>query len=363
MKTLATLLLATATGACVSTIGATERERDRGGDCTTDNEERLDTVVVRTQADVDDLPDCFSVDGDLIVEGSPLVDLKAFEQLGYVGGDLILRDNSRLTSLDGLVDIDVGGDLTVEGNARLTDLTGLEATTSLGALTIRDNAALETLGGLADLATVTGAVVIEGNPRLDSLAGLGALRRAGAVSIVDNDALVGLSALSNLGTADALTVRGNARLSSVSGMSELLSVTALTIHDNPALLSLNGLAITDVTGDVDLSANGLTTLASRLSLTRVGGDLVIDGHGALTAVDGLAPALRVTGAITLSNNAGLRSVYPLYVGTTAAQLVVMSNPSLSRDRAEHLRNHTAQFPTVTVQANGPYGADPETHGN
>jgi alpha-tubulin suppressor-like RCC1 family protein len=28
-----------------------------------------------------------------------------------------------------------------------------------------------------------------------------------------------------------------------------------------------------------------------------------------------------------------------------------------------VRNHTAQFPTVTVQANGPYGAAPETHGN
>lgn len=133
---------------------------------------------------------CDEVTGDLRISTPDLTDLSALAQLKRVAGTLEISDNSQLS-----------------------DLSGLEQLEQVGALSIHDNAGLYRATGLSNLSEV-GELVIEGNPKLNSLRGLSALTHAGSVQIRNNPRLCALGMLPALARVDHdLTVHANRGLS------------------------------------------------------------------------------------------------------------------------------------------------------
>ncbi|MBK9030337.1 MAG: hypothetical protein IPL61_03195 [Myxococcales bacterium] len=365
--TLATVLLATVTGACVATVGPTDgsgRDDRDTSDCPV---ERY-TLTLSTEADLRDIPKgCFSLDGDLVIERSTLTDLDALKDLRDVRGALRIEDNRDLTTLTGLNDVRVSGELVIEGNSRLADTAGLEGTDEVTALTLRSNDALRDLSGLRNLDLVAGDVLVSNNGALTTMAGLDKLRTVhGDLVIEVNDQLTSLTGLGRLSAVASVTLERNPRLASVAGMSALSSTDRVLITGNPALTSLTGLGLTRVSGDLDLENNGLTTLGSLSNLTQVGGNLIIASNPSLVGVDGLSAGLFVAGGLRITSNSRLDSIYALYLGVRASNLVITGNPALSRPRADHLTNnttHQAAFPTRTILGNGTASQpDFEPHG-
>lgn len=366
--TLATILLAASTGACVSTVGATNGRDDRptATDCT---DVEVISGLTLTRTDVSGIPKhCFTVSGNLVISRTDLTNLDLLKDLVDVNGELRIEDNAKLTSL-GLTGVGVDGEIVIDSNPVLANLDGLEYTKTLDALTIRSNAKLTNLGGLRALTTVSGPFELSDNQALARLAGLEHLTQVtGHFQITANDALTNLQGLGRVNSLGDLTIENNLALSSVSGLapSNLTIGGSLRISQNPALQSLTGMDPKSVTRDVDINGNGIRQIAGLTSLTAVGGNFIIAGNASLTGVDGLAPSLRVTNGIQVTNNASLSSVFSLYVGMSAASLSITGNGSLSRNRVGHLSNtntdHPSHFPIRNIQGNsGSNSPDPEPH--
>jgi exonuclease VII small subunit len=63
---------------------------------------------------------CLIIDGDLLIQATTATDLSALDGLQRITGHLLILDNHRLQSLDGLGALDhIGGDLVVRGNPQL----------------------------------------------------------------------------------------------------------------------------------------------------------------------------------------------------------------------------------------------------
>lgn len=131
----------------------------------------VDMLLV-TQQDVDDLVGVLCVDGDLDIgagEGDEptlsgdITSLAPLADLRFVEGDLTIKGNAALVSLEGLGSVeyigrrlylrfsDVVGDLNIQSNPLLTDVSALQNVDGVaGCTTITDNASLDT-GDVEDL--------------------------------------------------------------------------------------------------------------------------------------------------------------------------------------------------------------------
>lgn len=361
LHTLSALLLASTTAACMSQVGTPGGGgKVIPGEC----EDHDFHLELSTEADLDDIPKgCFVLAGDLRITRSTLRDLTPLADLAAVRGSLIIEDNTALTTLAGVIDLEVDGDILIEGNTRLADVDGLGAVRDIGHLTIRDNDALADLGGLRALETIAGDAIITDNPALPNLTGLDALRAIdGRLDVQGNAALRTLAGLGNLTTVRAVDVSRNAMLWDLSGLG-VTRTGAMTIRENPALTSLSTLKLREVDADLDVQQNGLTQLAAS-SLIRVGGNFIVANNPQLGTIDGLPSALVVSRDLRITSNTRLASVYALYQGVHAATLTVTSNPALSSSRWGHLDEHDTQFPFRVLQGNGTNQSPGyEQHGN
>lgn len=167
--------------------------------------------------------------------------------LAVSGPDSTLEPLSALTTID--------GGLNVSYNLALRSLAGLERLQSASSVSIAVNQALENVTGLERLTTVE-SIYVGGNRSLSDLEGFASLASFSSVNITNNE-----------------------RLTSLRGLHRGRRLTTLTILNNPALTSLNGLeSLTDVTGDVTIRGNGLssTILQQFAARIRVGGTKVIE---------------------------------------------------------------------------------------
>jgi hypothetical protein len=192
-----------------------------------------------------DLPNLQWLGEDLIIENNTtLTSLSGLSTLFSVEGSLIVADDSGLTSIEGLSALQtVGGDLNIESNADLTSL-GMDNLFSVGGgyldpesggLVIDHNPAL-TSADLPSLTTIVGNAEITDNDGLTTLSGLGALASVGGnLYVTMNAALTTLAGLGNVAeVGDYLFVQGNGALASL-GLSDLAVCSNLTIVSNPVL--------------------------------------------------------------------------------------------------------------------------------
>jgi len=113
---------------------------------------------------------CRTIAGDLTIERTDLSDLSALSELRSVSGALVVRDNAKLRSLDGLGRLEHAGSLTLHANG-LYGTRGLEGLRRVETLVITKNPRLISLRGFRNLERV-GTLVVSKNSRVCARMGL-----------------------------------------------------------------------------------------------------------------------------------------------------------------------------------------------
>lgn len=344
------------------------------------------SLQVRSQAELEALAGCTSIEGNLSLSG-PL-DLRPLAQLRRVGGTLFLgcdplagleanctgQAQVSATSLEGLNALEEAGrvqlarlDVTslaplaqlrrvgffsISSSRGFRDLAGLGQLTRLEQLELLNNADLESLDGLgAGAAATLTSVVLETNPALSdisALAGFTGLQRVAlnGVPVTDLSPLGALESLAelSLGTTalasfDGLQLRhvgrlyvhANALLEQVDALGTLQSFENITFIDNARLARLPEFpSATDVFSFEVFFNPALTQGPSFPALKQNRSmSITFQGNDALTTIDGLR-ALEVGGWLTVVENRSLRTL-DLRSLVQIDQLRVLCNPALSAE--------------------------------
>lgn len=275
------------------------------------------------------------IDGDIRLErNDELVTVRGFEQLEYMTGRLVIRDQPFLQKIDALVRPSCLREVILE-NTGVTDFTAFSEVWEIGRLELVANDGLAGLGGFRDELRLRGPVIVSGNASLRSMNGLGAVTsidmdrdrdsqvpaqyrdtpnaRCVAVGfdndddadlvIEENDALeeLGLENLERVG--GGLVVRGNDILTDLDGLSNVRRAFGdILIESNASLTRIDGFAeLTRLFHDVRVTDNEqLTSLNGFAGLEDLGGDLVIRANPALESIDGFRSLEKVE-ALELAN--------------------------------------------------------------
>lgn len=250
---------------------------------------------------------------------SQLVELNGLNNVTSIDGNILVQQNTALTSLTGLNGVvTVSGAVAMENNA-LTSITGLNALAKFadtatitsvsncpsgldpGDLTICENN-LQSISGFRSVLSIFGTFQISNNPSLTSIEGFSALQSvAGAIEINCNPLLTDLSGFSNL-----TTVSGNVWINyppacGPMGESMTLPITSVSMFGN--LRSANGFYVyqTNIT-----SLEGFPKALSTIG----GGSLFIENNYLLRNVDGLEGLRTINGQLTIEGN-GITSLSAL----------------------------------------------------
>ncbi|MBF8150342.1 T9SS type A sorting domain-containing protein [Winogradskyella sp. F6397] len=228
-------------------------------------------VYLSTQAEVDNFPvlypNCDTLNGSLHIVGNDIVDLSPLQQIISIeNSGLYINDNSQLTTLDGLQNIDDASLIEIVNNPLLANITAIDdietvynfkiinndalieipplQITQANNFEISNNIGLTSLAGLSNLTTVNGPVLIDNNDALANLAGLENLTTAANLGITGNEVLVQIDALTNLQSyLNTLFITLNPSLLNINGLAGLLGVSGtIGISNNAALLHLDGLS-------------------------------------------------------------------------------------------------------------------------
>ncbi len=208
------------------------------------------TYFIQNEDDIQILNDFTKITKNLYIKSDSLTDLQGLGSLS-IGGSLIIENNSALTNLQELENINsIGGSLKIYDNDDLKSLDGLSNITSIGgSLHIAGNDALKSLEGFSsELTSIGGDLYIgeyphSGNASLESLVGLGNITSiGGSLQIYDNDVLTNLKLLNDItSVGGSLFIYDSDALTSLDGLSNITSVAYLSIVGNDDLTSLAGL--------------------------------------------------------------------------------------------------------------------------
>jgi hypothetical protein len=260
-----------------------------------------------------ELPGLVAVDGDLRVESAVALTRLELRGLRYVGGALFAGYNSQLETLVVGTGVEqavwVGTDLVLITNAKLSTLTGLSYVSPRNNFVLNNNDALQAPGVLAYVQRLTGFVTIDENDLLRELP-LHNLEEVGGL----------------------LTVAGNPSLTSLNGLGSLMSVGGdLTLHDNDALLNLAGLFVRKVGGTLDISRNDSLVATGELPVLRRVGGISINGNDSLETVSNMPVLELVEGDFSIGANRKLLGVEELRsLGYVGGRLSVSGSPLLTR---------------------------------
>jgi hypothetical protein len=182
-------------------------------------------IIFTKQAQVDSFPvlysDCFSIEGDVRIEGDDIVNLDGLHHVQFIEGSFVIINNPSLLSLQGLTSLEsVQGDFLINNNDNLVDLSGIDqfhiakgdllisendhlvrpgkltVDTILGTLFLDENASMNDLLGLELLSYIGGDLLIMNNTHLTNLFGIDSLLYIGDhLELVNNPVLENIDAL------------------------------------------------------------------------------------------------------------------------------------------------------------------------
>jgi hypothetical protein len=313
-------------------------------------------------------PDCSGIT-NLTVQGTDLTSVNLAKLTSLAS--LAIYGNQALNSLnlpslasvpDGMWCMDgcSGGGLIIEANSSLEAL-NLPALTMVGYLSIRDNAALRGVT-LPSLTTATDLVnsgggmgwwyvglSVSGNAALQSL-NAPALAEVHSLLVTDNTALAGLG-LPALTKATALTITGNRAYSQCLADEILAHLDGFTgaptfygndtaacmpsyscgvdvwITNDAEMAAFAAVGCNEVSGNLHFKGADLTGV-SLPGLTRVGGDLIVEGNPALTSLS--FPALTtVAGWLQIRDSTALSGFSLPVLSTIGGYLFVWNNTALT----------------------------------
>lgn len=254
---------------------------------------------------LDELGDPVCITGSLIVEASGVEQLR-FARLSEVGGDVIIRDNGKLTRVELPLLRLVGGavlllNLPALTSADLPELTVVGDHVIFGRHRDLDAALSEDSPGsalvqvtLPALRAVGGAVVFRTNPKLERFT-LPALQRVGDGLLIENNRkLSGFELAASAKVHRTILLDDNDSLESLAGLGPLTEVPGdLVVINHEEVKDLAPLAnLRAVQGSLRISHNRLNTFELP-ALETVGGTIEVLDQVAITAL--ALPKLRSVG--------------------------------------------------------------------
>jgi hypothetical protein len=316
---------------------------------------------INTTADLDAIADCDLITGNLTIWKTRLTDLARLSKLKQISGNLTIGDydsnvggyegNPTLTSLNGLQNLRfIGGSFLLRNNDLLTDLSGLDNLQAVGlsfsiggSYTRGGNRGLTSLGGLGSLEYIGEAFAIDGNPLLKSIQGLNKLKTIrGDLSIYRSASLTDLSGLEKVSELSTLVIVQSA-MTSLKGLDGLRRVTGfVSLFQNEFLSTLNGLSALEFIGDnrygsgslMIRECKSLVNLVGLGSLRSIAGSLDIGevpapaGNASLLNLSG-AGSLESVGTLSIHDNPGLTSIEGLSGLKTMPTIRIQANQKLT----------------------------------
>ena len=293
-------------------------------------------LVLESQADVDRF-NYSEVTGNLTIEEiseGNIKNLNSLSSLVYVGGFLILYQNTELSNVDGLANlISVGGRFTIYNNEALTNLNGLTNLTDIGGtLSISSNNALVNLDGLNSLNYIGGDLNINSNNSLTNIEGLSSLSWiSGGLGIAHTSVLTNLDGLSEITSLQYLTFHSADGLTDINGLSSLDSIKGQFSMDGcRSLTNLDGLShLSYVGGNFTLWGNSLTNIHGLINLETIQGGINIGYNRTLISLDGLDGVSSFAGNLRIVYNDVLVNIDPLSNFSVVDSLEISDNPLLA----------------------------------
>jgi len=217
--------------------------------------------------------------------------------------------------------------VTINGNGALVSINGFDGLTmvSPGNVKIYTNASLTTIGGFSNLASISGTLDIYDNAKLAQL-----------------DAANGFEKLDNVG--GSLSIYNNPMLGSIAGFTAFKAANAnIDIRAN-GLTTLSGFGVvTEVNGALNIANNiKLTSVAGFTNLAQIGTSLIVRDNDVLTGFNGMDSLVDIGSNLLVVSNPVLASVNGLRSGTLLTSKLgneysVAGNPLLSSCEVNTLR--------------------------
>ncbi|GEM_PF-4555533 len=263
---------------------------------------------VNTQAEVDALPEYTEITGELVIgldaATNDITDLSKFSKLTKIGGRLLIQRTPGITDLKGF--------------SALTSVGAIEGI-NVGELVIRENASLVSLEGLENLTFIADDFGVLDNPELITLKGVENL------ADVRNRIFIGYQGWQGLGG----TVKPNPKLTDYCAIRQVITSIGVSVLEGRECTINNGdffspdfqdvlegrctedgsrvfdggirvntqaevdalESYTEITGELviglDASVNDITDLSKFSELTRIGGRVLIQRNPLLTSLSGL----------------------------------------------------------------------------
>ncbi|MCF2504717.1 T9SS type A sorting domain-containing protein [Dyadobacter sp. CY107] len=247
---------------------------------------------------------CKTVNGNIIISGADITDLRPLKNIEVIEGRLTIQNNTTLPNLKGLEKLNRTQSLLIYNNGLLVDLSGLEGLTTVQYIThIRFNEKLVNLKGLDNL-TYASTLYISNNDLLANLTGLGKLEYVSdLLSVTSNKTLLSLSGLTSLTNVSRIIIGENDILPDLSGLEKLQSVSyQMHVSSNKSLISFDGLSGLTSLSEAYISDNNLVTNMSGLEAVGAVKWLVIGESQGLTSLAGLTNLTSATNFIIRGNN-------------------------------------------------------------
>ena len=224
------------------------------------------------------------IDKNLTLSNLSVSQLPIFSKLNIVGGDLAVKQNSKLISLAALNHVSaVNGLFILEQNDTLATLEPLDSLVHLGGAHFSQNNELIEVPGLSTVKEILGSVEIIENNKLRNFALSSLDTISGGLIVLNNDSLRTVANLGNVKVlGGSLRIEENKSFNSLAGCNLMKKITGdLILKKLPALRQLNGLdGIKEIGGNLEvgiLDINDCRGLCTVLDSTGIiGGSVRLD---------------------------------------------------------------------------------------
>jgi hypothetical protein len=228
----------------------------------------------------------------------------------------------------------ITGDLIIRNNVSMESLEGLEKLKSVRSLKIFSNNVLANLEAIRELKISQDLVI--GNTKVADIPELDIEVLTGEVNVYSNSNLISFSFLENLTSADKFTIKDNETLPNLDGVEKLTQIAGqINISNNIKLNSLEGMNnLGSCSSSIIFSNLKLSTLDALANLTQVTDQLQVTNNYNLISIEGIQN-LTDCAAVKFTLNATLENLCPL-------KPFIEANPSTTIEIFGNAENPTVQ---------------------
>ena len=186
--------------------------------------------------DISTLHSIRKINGNLIISSTNLKSLYGLHNLQKIGNDLTITWNKNLNDISALSNIDsLHGELSIEGQSTLQNLQGFDNLSYIGENIILANNGFEFLEGFESLKRINGTLEISTNEKLQEINGFKALEKINvSLKIEWNSELRSIEGLNNLESLNygIIYIEHNHKLSNFCGLQQIKNFIMTPIIEN-----------------------------------------------------------------------------------------------------------------------------------